>query len=169
MRNTPERCPRPLYSQDHTEENHSVPQGGQGDNMTNIKIEDIKEEEETYVMIDQQCKEEEEETYVADDQQCKEEEEETYVADDQQCKEEEIPTDISTDGASNRNTAERCPRPLYSQDHTEENHSVSQEGQDEICTNIKVEDIKEEEEMYVRGDQLCKEEEIPTGLLYGTS
>ncbi|XP_063804896.1 zinc finger protein ZFP2-like isoform X2 [Pseudophryne corroboree] len=149
MRNTAERCPRPLYSQDHTEENHSVPQEGQGDNMTNIKVEDIKEEEETFVMIDQQCKEEEEET---------------YVADDQQCKEEEIPTGIGTDGANNRNTPERCPRPLYSQVHTEENHSVPQEGQDEAFNTNKVEDIKEEEETYVGGDQLCKEEEIPTDI-----
>ncbi|XP_063804876.1 zinc finger MYM-type protein 1-like [Pseudophryne corroboree] len=134
-RNTPERCPRPVYSQVHTEENHSVLQEGQGENLTNIKVEDIKEEEETYVWGNKQCKE------------------------------EEIPTDISTDGASNRNTPERCPRPLYSQDHTEENHTVPQEGQDESSTNIKVEDIKEEAEMHVGGDQQCKEVEIPTAII----
>ncbi|XP_063804841.1 uncharacterized protein LOC134983076 [Pseudophryne corroboree] len=100
-RSTPERCPRPLYSQDHAEESHSVPQEDQGEYLSDLKVEDIKEEEETYVRSDQQCKE------------------------------EEIPTDISTDGASNRNTPERCPRPLYSQDHTEENHSVLLEDQGE--------------------------------------
>ncbi|XP_063804985.1 zinc finger protein 271-like isoform X2 [Pseudophryne corroboree] len=133
-RNTPERCPRPLYSQDCTEENHSVPQEDQSEAQTDITVEDTEGEEEMYVM------------------------------DDQQCKEEEIPTDISTDGVSNRNTPERCPRPLSSQDHTEENHSVPQEGQDEDLIVIKVEDT-EGEETYVMDDQLCKEEEeIPTDM-----
>ncbi|XP_063805643.1 gastrula zinc finger protein XlCGF57.1-like isoform X3 [Pseudophryne corroboree] len=69
----------------------------------------------------------------------------------------------SLDGASNRNTPERCPRPLYSQDHTEENHSVPQERQDENVSD-KVKDKKEAEETYVRGDKLCKEAEIRTGI-----
>ncbi|XP_075071057.1 uncharacterized protein LOC142160072 isoform X4 [Mixophyes fleayi] len=203
-RNTPERCPRPLYSQECTEENHSIPQEYQGDYLTVIKVEDIEEEEETYVRGDQQCKKEEIPTDISTDgssnrntpercphplysQDCTEEnhsvpqeyqgedltdvkvedidgEEETYVRGDQQCKEEEIPTDISTDGSSNRNTPERCPRPLYSQDCTEENHSVPQEYQGEDLTDIKVEVIEGEEETYVRGDQQCKEEEIPTDI-----
>ncbi|XP_075071072.1 uncharacterized protein LOC142160072 isoform X18 [Mixophyes fleayi] len=206
-RNTPERCPRPLYSQECTEENHSIPQEYQGDYLTVIKVEDIEEEEETYVRGDQQCKKEEIPTDISTDgssnrntpercphplysQDCTEEnhsvpqeyqgedltdvkvedidgEEETYVRGDQQCKEEEIPTDISTDGSSNRNTPERCPRPLYSQDCTEENHSVPQEYQGEDLTDIKVEVIEGEEETYVRGDQQCKEEEIPTDISTG--
>ncbi|XP_075071075.1 uncharacterized protein LOC142160072 isoform X20 [Mixophyes fleayi] len=203
-RNTPERCPRPLYSQDCTEENHSILQEYQSENLTDIKIEVIEEEEETFVMGDQQCKEEEIPTDISTDgsrtrntpercprplysQDCTEEnhsipqeyqsedlndikveviegEEETYLRGDQQCKEEEIPTDISTDGSSNRNTPERCPRPLYSQDCTEENHSIPQEYQGEDLTDIKVEDTEGEEETYVRGDQQCKEEEIPTDI-----
>ncbi|XP_063804872.1 oocyte zinc finger protein XlCOF7.1-like [Pseudophryne corroboree] len=134
-RNTPERCPRPLYPQDSIEENHRIPQESQGEYLSHIKVEDIKEEEE-----------------------------ETYVMGDKLCKEEEIPTGISTDGASNRNTPERCPHPLYSEDHTEDSHSVPQEDQHEDLTDFKVEDIKKEEEMYVMGDQLCKEEEIPTDI-----
>ncbi|XP_075070601.1 uncharacterized protein LOC142159781 isoform X4 [Mixophyes fleayi] len=90
-------------------------------------------------------------------------EEETYVRGDQQCKEEETPTDISINGSSNRNTPERCPRLLYSQDCIEENSSIPQEYQGEELTDGKVEDIKEEE-TYVRGDQQCKEEEIPTDI-----
>ncbi|XP_063819080.1 uncharacterized protein LOC135057111 [Pseudophryne corroboree] len=133
-RDTPDRCPRPLYSQDCTEENHRTPQEDQVKNLIIIKVEDIKGEEEMYVMGDQQCKE------------------------------EEIPTDISTDGLSNRDTPERCPRPLYSQDCTEENRRNPQEDQGEYITNIKVEDIEEEEETYVRGDQQCKEEEISTDI-----
>ncbi|XP_063805632.1 zinc finger protein 436-like [Pseudophryne corroboree] len=70
----------------------------------------------------------------------------------------------SLDGASNRNTPERCPRPLYSQDHTEENHSVLQEGQGEDLIDVKVEDIKVDEQTHVMGDQQCKEEEIPTDI-----
>ncbi|XP_075070994.1 gastrula zinc finger protein XlCGF66.1-like [Mixophyes fleayi] len=53
-RNTPDRCLRPLFSLDCTEENHITPQGYQGDNLADIKAEDIKGEEETYVSGDQQ-------------------------------------------------------------------------------------------------------------------
>ncbi|XP_063805966.1 oocyte zinc finger protein XlCOF29-like [Pseudophryne corroboree] len=35
----------------------------------------------------------------------------------------------SLDGPINRDTPERCPRPLYSQDCTEENHRIPQEDQ----------------------------------------
>ncbi|XP_063814220.1 uncharacterized protein LOC135054802 isoform X2 [Pseudophryne corroboree] len=129
---TPERCPRPVYSQDCTEENHRTPQEDQGEDLADIKVEDTEGEEET------------------------------FLRGDQQCKEEKIPTDISTDGASNRDSPERCPRPLYSQDCTEENHRTPQEDQDEGLTDIKIEVIEEKEEGYVRGDQQCKEEEIPT-------
>ncbi|XP_068111617.1 uncharacterized protein [Hyperolius riggenbachi] len=47
---------------------------------------------------------------------CKEEEEETCL----NVKLEEEPIDISTYGSSNRNTPERCPSPLYSQDSAQE-------------------------------------------------
>ncbi|XP_075034525.1 uncharacterized protein LOC142095479 [Mixophyes fleayi] len=66
----------------------------------------------------------------------------------------------SLDGSSNRNTSDRCPRSLYSQDHIEETHNIPQ-GED--LTVIKVED-QMEKETYVRGDQQCKEEEIPTDI-----
>ncbi|XP_063819429.1 uncharacterized protein LOC135057475 isoform X2 [Pseudophryne corroboree] len=69
----------------------------------------------------------------------------------------------SLDGASNRNTPERFLHAHYSQDCTEENHSVPQEGQGDL-TDIKTDVIKEEKGMYVRGDQQCKEEEIPTDI-----
>ncbi|XP_075070935.1 uncharacterized protein LOC142159938 [Mixophyes fleayi] len=129
----PERCPRPLYSQECTEENHRIPQAYQCEDLTWIKVEKIVGEEEM------------------------------YVRGNQRCKEEEIPTDIGTDGSSNLNTPERCPRPLYSLDCSMENPRIPQEYQGEDLTNIKVENIKGEEEMYVRGDQ-CKEEEIPTDI-----
>ncbi|XP_063804977.1 uncharacterized protein LOC134983156 isoform X4 [Pseudophryne corroboree] len=87
-------------------------------------------------------------------------EEEKYSSGVQECKEQETSTDIRT-RASNRNTRERCPRPIYSQDHTAESHSVPQ---GEYVTDFKVEEIKVEEDTYVMIDQLCKEEEIPTDI-----
>ncbi|XP_063819424.1 uncharacterized protein LOC135057466 [Pseudophryne corroboree] len=93
-RDTPERCPRPLYSQDCTEENHRIPQEDQGEDLTNIKgeeetyvtdmkAEDTEREEETYVTdMKAEDTEREEETYVTDMKaQDIEGEEETYVAD----------------------------------------------------------------------------------------
>ncbi|XP_075070922.1 uncharacterized protein LOC142159931 isoform X2 [Mixophyes fleayi] len=68
----------------------------------------------------------------------------------------------SLDGSSCRNTPERCPSPLYSQDCADENYSDPQKYQGEDLTDIKVEE--EEEETYVRGDQQCKEEEVPTDI-----
>ncbi|XP_075048121.1 uncharacterized protein LOC142108398 [Mixophyes fleayi] len=130
-RNTPERYLRPLYSQDCTQENPSIPQD---DVLTDIKVENIEGKEET------------------------------YVRGDQQCKEEKIPTDISTDGSSNRNTPERYLCPLNSQDCTQENPSIPHKNQNDVLTDIKVENIEGKEETYVRGDQQCKEEEIPTDI-----
>ncbi|XP_075693362.1 uncharacterized protein LOC142660517 isoform X2 [Rhinoderma darwinii] len=54
-RNTPERCPSPLYSWDCAEENHNIPENHQGENLIYIKVE-VKDEaeEETDVMADQQ-------------------------------------------------------------------------------------------------------------------
>ncbi|XP_063813816.1 oocyte zinc finger protein XlCOF8.4-like isoform X2 [Pseudophryne corroboree] len=89
-RDTPERCPRPLYSQDCTEENHRTPQQDQGEDLTNIKVEEIEEEE----------------TYVTDMKAEDMDGEEMYLRDDHQCKEEEIPTDISTDGRTSKKTSE---------------------------------------------------------------
>ncbi|XP_056408650.1 oocyte zinc finger protein XlCOF8.4-like isoform X2 [Hyla sarda] len=56
-RNPPERCPRPLYSQDCAEGN--VPEKHQGENLINVKVEvKVEPEEETDFGADQQCKEE---------------------------------------------------------------------------------------------------------------
>ncbi|XP_073538154.1 uncharacterized protein [Phyllobates terribilis] len=50
-RTTPERCPRPLLPQDCKQENLSVPQDHQGEDLTHIN------NTETYVRSDEQCKE----------------------------------------------------------------------------------------------------------------
>ncbi|XP_075062330.1 uncharacterized protein LOC142150988 isoform X2 [Mixophyes fleayi] len=70
----------------------------------------------------------------------------------------------SLDGSNNRNTPERYLHPIYSQDCTQENPRIPQEYQDDVLTDIKVEITEGEEETYVRGDQQCKEEEIPTDI-----
>ncbi|XP_069606273.1 zinc finger protein 271-like [Ranitomeya imitator] len=51
-RTTPERCPRPLLPQDCKQEDPNVPQDHQGEDLTHINI------IETYVRVDEQCKEE---------------------------------------------------------------------------------------------------------------
>ncbi|XP_075048468.1 uncharacterized protein LOC142108588 isoform X1 [Mixophyes fleayi] len=70
----------------------------------------------------------------------------------------------SLDGSSNRNTPERDLCPHYSQGCTQENCIIKEQHQDDVLTDIKVEMIDGEEETYVRGDQQCKEEEIPTDI-----
>ncbi|XP_063805352.1 gastrula zinc finger protein XlCGF57.1-like isoform X1 [Pseudophryne corroboree] len=118
-RNTPERCPRPLYSQDHTEENHSVPQEGQGEGLTVIKVEDIEGEEETYV---------------TDLKAGDTEGEETYERDDQQYKEEEIPTDISTDGCNIRNRVRR--NLILSPDCRVQDNNIAQDSRENPTISI---------------------------------
>ncbi|CAI9544680.1 unnamed protein product, partial [Staurois parvus] len=47
--NPPERCPRPLYSQDSTQEGHTIPHHHQSGNLRDPKVEvkeEIKEEED---------------------------------------------------------------------------------------------------------------------------
>ncbi|XP_073516905.1 uncharacterized protein [Phyllobates terribilis] len=51
-RTTPERCPRPLLSQDYKQEDPNVPQDHQGEDVTHINA------TETYVRCDDRCKEE---------------------------------------------------------------------------------------------------------------
>ncbi|XP_073538884.1 uncharacterized protein [Phyllobates terribilis] len=54
-RNPPERCPRPLYSQDCPEENHNIPEDHQGEDLIDIKVEVIHgAREATAIWADQQ-------------------------------------------------------------------------------------------------------------------
>ncbi|XP_040177354.1 oocyte zinc finger protein XlCOF7.1-like [Rana temporaria] len=55
-RNPPERCPRPLYSRDSTQEGHTIPHHHRGEDLMIMKVEG--EVEETYVRDDQQYTEE---------------------------------------------------------------------------------------------------------------
>ncbi|XP_040283792.1 zinc finger protein 282-like [Bufo bufo] len=105
-RNPPDRCPRPLYSQDCPEE--KLPENHQDENLMDIKVE-VKEEEEMDLWGDHQY------------------------------------------GLIERNPPKRCPRPLYSQDCPEE--KLPENHQDENLIDIKVEVIDDdEEEMDLWGD-----------------
>ncbi|XP_077322528.1 uncharacterized protein LOC143956226 [Lithobates pipiens] len=59
----------------------------------------------------------------------------------------------SPDGSSNGNPPERSPRPLYSRDSTQEDHTIPHHHQVENAMGLKIE-VKEEEEMYEIDDQL---------------
>ncbi|KAG9466776.1 hypothetical protein GDO78_016144 [Eleutherodactylus coqui] len=58
-RNSPDRCPTPLYSWSCPEEDHNVKQDHQNEDLLNIKVVVIEEEEEMYLRGDRQLKEEE--------------------------------------------------------------------------------------------------------------
>ncbi|KAM3913869.1 uncharacterized protein RB166_019032 isoform 1-T1 [Leptodactylus fuscus] len=65
----------------------------------------------------------------------------------------------SQNDSSKNNISERCPSPLHSQDYQEKYHYVPLDHQGEERISIKAEVI-EEEEIYRRGNQQCKEEDI---------
>ncbi|XP_077346057.1 uncharacterized protein LOC143989671 [Lithobates pipiens] len=69
----------------------------------------------------------------------------------------------SPDGSSNGNPPERCPRPLYSRDSTQEGHTIPHHHQSGNLRDSKVEVKSEEEERYVRDDQQSMEEDGITG------
>ncbi|XP_077322146.1 uncharacterized protein LOC143955897 isoform X2 [Lithobates pipiens] len=83
-RNPPERCPRPLYSRDSTQEGHTIPHCYKSGDPMDIEFEVKSEEEERYVRDDQQSMEEDGITG-------------TFI-------EEDTPTEISTGGSLTLNT-----------------------------------------------------------------
>ncbi|CAI9574081.1 unnamed protein product, partial [Staurois parvus] len=140
--NPPERCPRPLHSQDSTQEHQEIPQKDQSESPIKVEV-----KEEPYVMGDDLYKEEEMPPEIKP-----EEEEEDHA----KIKEEEVPIKISTDGSSDKNPPERCPHPLYSRDSTQEDQEILQEDN---VIRVKVEVKVETEEPRVRGNEPCEEEE----------
>ncbi|PIO13664.1 hypothetical protein AB205_0187100, partial [Aquarana catesbeiana] len=130
--NPPERCPRPLYSRDSTQEGHTIPHHHQSGNLRDDNV-DVKEE-------------------------YKEEDEEYGVMEEFSDGHKDMMEPPNT-----RNPPERCPRPLYSQDFTQEGHTIPHHHRGEVLINIKVEVKSEEEETYVRDDQQSMEEDRITG------
>ncbi|PIO10461.1 hypothetical protein AB205_0162070, partial [Aquarana catesbeiana] len=90
-RNPPERCPRPLYSRDSTQEGHTIPHHHQNENgKYNVGKEEYKEEDEEYGLMEEFS---------------------------------EGHKDMM-EPPNTRNPPERCPRPLYSRDSTQEDHTI---------------------------------------------
>ncbi|XP_073467443.1 uncharacterized protein [Aquarana catesbeiana] len=136
--NPPERCPRPLYSRDSTHEDHTIPHHHQSGNLRDSKVE-VKEE----------IKEEDDEDGVMEKSEFLKEHKDLYQ-------------DTMVESSSYKNPPERCPRPLYSRDSTQEDHTIPHCYKGENLMDIKVEG-KEEEERYAKDDQQSMEEDGITG------
>ncbi|XP_077322226.1 uncharacterized protein LOC143955974 [Lithobates pipiens] len=94
--NPPERCPRPLYSRDSTQEGHTIPHHHQSENLGvyNIAKEEYKVEDEEYGVVKK-----------------------LFERHKDLCKDMKEPPNYRT-------PPERCPRPLYSRDSTQEGHTI---------------------------------------------
>ncbi|PIO24596.1 hypothetical protein AB205_0063120, partial [Aquarana catesbeiana] len=116
--NPPERCPRPLYSRDSTQEGHTIPHHHQSGNLGDDNIivkEEYKEEDEEYGVMEEFSKR----------------------------------PKYMIEPPNTRNPPERCPRPLYSQDSTQEDHTIPHHHQSGNLRDSKVEgkeEIKEEDD-----------------------
>ncbi|XP_077341439.1 uncharacterized protein LOC143986905 [Lithobates pipiens] len=130
--NPPERCPRPLYSRDSTQDGHTIPHHHQSGNLGDDNI-DVKEE-------------------------YKEEDEEYGVMEEFSEGHKDVMEPPNT-----RNPPERCPRPLYSRDSTQEDHTIPHCYKSGDPMDIEFEVKSEEEERYVRDDQQSMEEDGITG------
>ncbi|XP_077341381.1 uncharacterized protein LOC143986846 [Lithobates pipiens] len=131
--NPPERCPPPLYPRDSTQEDHTIPHHHQTGNLRDYNIvvkEEYKDEDEEYGVMEE-FSEGRKEPY-----------KENIVK-----------------SSSYRNPPERCPRPLYSRDSTQEDHTIPHHHRGEDLRDVKVEVKAEEEERYVRDDQQSMEED----------
>ncbi|PIO14490.1 hypothetical protein AB205_0095650, partial [Aquarana catesbeiana] len=135
--NPPERCPRPLYSRDSTQEGHTIPHHHQSGNLRDSKVK-VKEE-------------------------IKEEDDEDGVMEEFLKEHKDLYQDTMVESSRYRNPPERCPRPLYSRDSTQEDHTIPHcyKSGDPIDIEFKIK--AEEEERYVRDDQQSMEEDGITG------
>ncbi|CAI9549553.1 unnamed protein product, partial [Staurois parvus] len=105
----------------------------------------------TQVNIKEEIKEEDDEDGVMEESEYPKEHKDPYQ-------------DTMVESSSYRNPPERCPHPLYSRDSTQEGHTIPHHYKGEDVTDIKVEvKSEEEEEAYVRDDQLSMEEDGITG------
>ncbi|XP_073467401.1 uncharacterized protein [Aquarana catesbeiana] len=204
-RNPPERCPRPLYSRDSTQEDHTIPHHHQSGNLRDSKIEvkeEIKEEDdEDGVMEESEFLKEhkdlsqdtmvESSSYRNPPERCPRplyftQEDHTIphhhqsgnledynIVVKEECKEEDEEYGVMEalseehkdmmEPPNTRNPPERCPRPLYSRDSTQEDHTIPHCYKSGDPIDIEFEVKAEEEEMYVRDDQQSMEEDGITG------
>ncbi|XP_073467562.1 uncharacterized protein [Aquarana catesbeiana] len=127
-RNPPERCPRPLYSRDSTQEDQTIPHHHQSGNLRYFKVEVKKE-----IKVD-----DDEDGVMGKSEILK--------------KHKDLYQDTMVESSSNRNPPERCLHPL---DSTQEGHRIPQHHQSGNLRDCKVdvkEEIKEEDEDGVMED-----------------
>ncbi|PIO34025.1 hypothetical protein AB205_0059360, partial [Aquarana catesbeiana] len=169
--NPPERCPHPLYSRDSTQEDHTIPHHHQSGNLRDSKVE-VKEEikDEDGVMEVSKFLKEHKDLYQdtmvesssypnpPERKEYKEEDEEYGVMEEFSEGHKDMMEPLNT-----RNPPERCPRPLYSRDSTQEGHTIPHCYKSEDQIDIEFEVKGEEEERYVRDDQQSMEEDGITG------
>ncbi|PIO29188.1 hypothetical protein AB205_0102510 [Aquarana catesbeiana] len=134
-RNPPERCPRPLYSRNSTQEHQEIPQEDQVEDQVDGLI--IKVEEDEMFMMGEESEEDDGHVII---------------------KEEQIPVEIGKDESSNRNTLEGSP-PL-SLDSTQGKHKIQQDPQVNNFINVKAEPGSHEDKD-VKGNESCMKEEGP--------
>ncbi|XP_073467806.1 uncharacterized protein [Aquarana catesbeiana] len=146
--NPPGRCPRPLYSRDSTQEDHTIPHHHQSGDLRDSKVE-VKGVVKSGNLGDDNIDVKEE---------YKEEDEEYGVMEEFSEGHKDMMEPPNT-----RNPPERCPRPLYSRDSTQEDHTIPHCYKSGDPIDIKFEVKAEEEERYVRDDQQSMEEDGITG------
>ncbi|XP_077345723.1 uncharacterized protein LOC143989465 isoform X1 [Lithobates pipiens] len=133
--NPPERCHRPLYSRDSTQEDHTIPHHHQSGNLSDSKFH-----------IKEKIKEEDDEDGVMEKLESLKEQKDLYQ-------------DTMVKSSNCRNPPERCPRPLYFWDSTQEDHTIPHHHQSGNLRYSKLEVKAEEEETYVKDDEQSMEKD----------
>ncbi|XP_068099783.1 zinc finger and SCAN domain-containing protein 2-like [Hyperolius riggenbachi] len=131
-RTSMERYTGPLYSEDCTQEDHTIPHPHKGEGVMDVKLEDGVDEE----------------THVKEEQQSAEESDMMGTSDSGM----PLPG-----GSTNRTSPERYTGPLYSPDCTQEDHPIPHPHQGEGVTDVKLED-GDDEETHVKEEQQSVEE-----------
>ncbi|XP_077321725.1 uncharacterized protein LOC143955547 isoform X2 [Lithobates pipiens] len=123
-KNPPERCPRPLYSRDSTQEDHTIPHHHQSGNLRDSEV-DAQEE---FKMADEQYR-------------AMKEFFEGNV---------DLYKDVMMGPQNTGNPPERCPSPLYSRDSTQEGHTIPHHHQ---SGNLNAPTVEVKEQMKEKADE----------------
>ncbi|XP_072279297.1 uncharacterized protein [Pyxicephalus adspersus] len=139
-RNTPKRCPCPLYSRDSTQENQNIPQEDQGENMVTIKVEVKEEAEAQYVRDDDPCKEEDNPPEIITDPEDTRTDQRNFKDEGEirqiKIEGDDIPLEIGIDGKPKRNKIKSGQ--IFSSDGKIEDDDFTPDSSDENPIIIKV-------------------------------
>ncbi|XP_077321689.1 uncharacterized protein LOC143955522 isoform X4 [Lithobates pipiens] len=134
----PERCSRPLYSRDSTQEDHNYAHHYQGKDLIDLKVEVQVEKEETYLRGEMMLQREKESFHAF------------------------IKNHLALtlpNGSSKEKPPEGCPSSLHPRDSTQEDHNYAQLYQCEHVMSVMKADskAKKEEMIRLRGNQQSTE------------